>query len=82
MKKEETGNQKSWLDLMLLALSAAVLIVGVHQTYMNGFSNAYWLFMVSIALFLYHQIRKLKRRQEANQPKMNRRAKRYMDKNG
>ena len=82
MKKEQTDKQKGWLDLMLLALSAAALIVGVHQTYMNGFSDAYWIFMVSIAIFLYHQIRKLKRKQETNQPKLNRRAKRFMDKNG
>lgn len=73
---------KSWFDLMLLALTAAIMIVGVHQTYMNGFSNAYWIFMLSIAVFLYYQIRKLKRKQETNQPKLNRRAKRYMDKNG
>jgi 4-hydroxybenzoate polyprenyltransferase len=82
MKKEQTANQKSRFDLLLLALSAAVMIIGVHQTYMNGFSNAYWLFMLSIAIFLYHQIRKLKRKQEANQPKLNRRAKRFMNKNG
>ncbi len=82
MKKEQIKEQKGWFDMMLLAISAAVLIIGIHQTYMHGFSNAYWIFMLSIAVFLYHQIRKVKRKQGANQPKLNRRAKRYMNKNG
>ena len=83
MKKEQTDKQATnWFDMLLLALSAAVMIVGIHQTYLNGFGQAYWIFMVAIAVFLYYQIRKLKRKQEANQPKLNRRAKRFMDKNG
>ena len=82
MKKDQNKEQKGWFDMMLLAVSAAVLVVGIHQTYMNGFNNSYWIFMLSIAIFLYHQIRKVKRKQESSQPKLNRRAKRYMDKNG
>ena len=82
MTNEQTNEQSGWFDMMLLAVSAAVLIIGIHQTYMHGFSNAYWIFMLSIAVFLYHQIRKVKRKQGASQPKLNRRAKRYMNKNG
>lgn len=81
--KEQTEKQATnWFDMLLLALSAAVMIVGIHQTYINGFAQAYWIFMVAIAIFLYYQIRKVKRKQEDNQPKLNRRAKRFMNKNG
>lgn len=83
MMKEQTEKQATnWFDMLLLALSAAVMIVGIHQTYINGFTQAYWIFMVAIAIFLYYQIRKVKRKQEDNQPKLNRRAKRFMNKNG
>lgn len=83
MKKESSETTKNSLfDFILLIVSAAVMIVGIHQTYVNGFGSAYWIFMISIAVFLYYQIRKLKKKQEANQPKLNRRAKRYMSKNG
>jgi len=66
-------------NILLLFFSGAIMIIGIHQTIINGFENSYWIFMVSIALFLYYQIRKNKSKQEENTPKLNRRAKRYMD---
>lgn len=82
MKKEEKTSKRNLVDIIVLSLSAVSLIVGIHQTIYYGFGNAYWLFMISIALLLYQQIRKAKKKQEETQPKLNRRAKRYMDRNG
>ena len=79
---EEKTSKRNLVDIIVLALSVVALIVGVHQTIEYGFGNAYWLFMISVGLLLYQQIRKAKEKQEASQPKLNRRAKRYMDKNG
>lgn len=78
----EKTPKKNLIDIIVLSLSAVALIVGIHQTVYSGFGNAYWLYMISIALLLYHQIRKAKKKQEESQPKLNRRAKRYMDRNG
>jgi membrane protein implicated in regulation of membrane protease activity len=81
MKKEPT-TKRNLTDIIILSLSIVALIVGVHQTIYYGFGNAYYLYMISIALLLYQQIRRVKKKQEENQPKLNRRAKRYMDRNG
>jgi membrane protein implicated in regulation of membrane protease activity len=77
-----TTDKKRLVDIIILALSIVALIIGIHQTVYYGFSNAYYLFMISIGLLLYMQIRKSKKKQDENQPKLNRRAKRYMDRNG
>lgn len=78
---KENKPKTNLLNVLLLFASAAILIIGVHQTIVAGFGNSYWIFMVSIALFLYYQVRKNKQKQEENSPKLNRRAKRYMDRN-
>ena len=80
--KEEKSSKKNLVDIIVLALSAGFLIIGIHQTITVGFGQAYWLFMLSIGFLLYQQIRKVRRKQEDSQPKLNRRAKRYMDRNG
>jgi len=82
MKKEPTNPKRNLTDIIILSLSVATLIIAIHQTIYYGFAYAYWIYMISIALILYHQIRKAKKKQEENQPKLNRRAKRYMDRNG
>ena len=71
-----------WENIIVLSLSVVFLIIGIHQTITVSFGQAYWLFMISIAFLLYQQIRKARKKQEENQPKLNRRAKRYMDRNG
>lgn len=68
-------------NILLLFFSGGLIIIGVNETIKTGFANSYWIFMVSIALFLYYHIRKNKKKQEENKPQMNRRAKRYMDRN-
>ena len=80
--KEEKNSKRNLVDIIVLSLSVVFLIIGIHQTVTVGFGQAYWLFMLSIAALLYQQIRKAKKKQEDSQPKLNRRAKRYMDRNG
>ncbi len=69
------------INILLLFFSGGIIIIGINETINSGFENSYWIFMVSIALFLYYQIRKNKKKQEENKPPMNRRAKRYMNRN-
>lgn len=80
MKSEEKP-KSNLINILLLFLSAGLIIIGINETINEGFENSYWIFMISIALFLYYQIRKNKKKQEENSPPMNRRAKRYMDRN-
>lgn len=42
------------LDMILLSLSVAFIIMGIHQNMTVGFGSAYWLIMVScVFLFVY-----------------------------
>jgi hypothetical protein len=79
---EEKSSKRNLIDIIVLSLSIVAFIVAIHQTIYHGFANAYYIYMISIAFLLYQQIRKAKKKQDANQPKLNRRAKRYMDRNG
>lgn len=81
-KMKEEKSKKNLIDIIVLSLAAVFLIIGIHQTITVGFGQSYWLYMLSIGLLLYQQIRKARKKQEENQPKLNRRAKRYMDRNG
>ena len=78
----QSKSKRNLVEIIVFSLSIVAFIVAIHQTINYGFGAAYWLYMISIALLLYHQIRKAKKKQAENQPKLNRRAKRYMDKNG
>lgn len=81
MMKSKDKPKSNLVDILLLFVSGALIIIGVNETIFEGFENSYWIFMISIALFLYYQIRKNKKKQEENSPPMNRRAKRYMNRN-
>lgn len=50
------------LNTVILTLSAAIFIIGIHQTMKFGFAFSYWIFMFSIALFLWYNYRKQKNR--------------------
>ncbi len=78
----EKTPKRNLTDIIIFSLSIVAFIVAIHQTVYYGFGGAYWIYMISIALLLYHQIRKAKKKQTENQPKLNRRAKRFMDRNG
>ena len=41
---------------IVLSLSAAFLIIGIHQTITLGFEVSYWIFMLSISMFLFYRL--------------------------
>jgi hypothetical protein len=56
------------IDIILLSLAAGFFIIGVHQlvvitnneTLNVGLARSYWVFMLSVTLFLIFQLRKKK----------------------
>ena len=48
------------IETILLALSAAFLLIGIHQGMTFGVQNSYFFFMVSAGLFLWYTMRKRK----------------------
>lgn len=55
-------------ETILLALSAAFLIMGVHQGMKHGIQASYFFLMVSSGLFLWYTLRK-KKAEEVSKPK-------------
>lgn len=49
------------LDYSLFMLSIGFAVIGGHQTYLQGFMASYWLFMISVSLLLWYNVRKQKR---------------------
>jgi len=41
---------------IIFFLSLAFLIIGVHQTFVNGFQSSYWLFMLCLILFFTYRL--------------------------
>jgi Flp pilus assembly protein TadB len=50
-------------DTILISLSAALMIIGVHQSVLHGLQNSYFIFMMASALFLWYTLRKKNRLQ-------------------
>jgi hypothetical protein len=46
------------INVILLSLSIAFLIMGIHQIIMVGFGNAYWVLMLAIICFLLYGYQK------------------------
>ncbi len=53
------------LDALILSLSLALIIVGIHQTLVNGIGSSYAIFMFAVALLFWFQLR---RNQKQNPP--------------
>lgn len=47
-------------EAILLSLAAALLIIGIHQVMTAGIGDAYWILMLSSAVFLAYTYRKKK----------------------
>lgn len=41
---------------IVLSLSAAFLIIGIHQTITLGFEVSYWIFMLTISMYLFYRL--------------------------
>lgn len=56
-------------DALLLSLSLALIIVGIHQTVTRGVGESYAIFMFAVALLFWFQYRKTKKPDEPPLPK-------------
>ncbi len=64
------------IDIILLSLAAGFFIIGVHQLVVItnnvnlnvGLAQSYWVFMLSVTLFLTFQLRKKKREADEKAP--------------
>ena len=41
---------------IILSLAAAFLIIGIHQTITLGFEVSYWIFMLTISMYLLYRL--------------------------
>jgi hypothetical protein len=55
-------------EAILLSLSVGFFIIAVHQTFVLGITQSYWLFMVSVAMLLLNKLAKKKQDTKARQP--------------
>jgi hypothetical protein len=46
------------IDIVILSLAVAFLIIGIHQTMVLGFGQAYWALMLTFILFFVYSLRK------------------------
>jgi len=57
------------VDALLLSLSLALMIVGIHQTVTQGVEASYAIFMFAVALLFWFQYRKMQKTEEPPTPK-------------
>ena len=53
-------------EALLLATSAAFLLIGIHQSMTHGVQISYFFFMISAGLFLWYTLRKKRVETEAS----------------
>lgn len=46
------------IDVLILSLSVAFLIIGIHQIITVGLGGAYWIIMLSVTLLFVYNYRK------------------------
>lgn len=81
-------------NVIILSISAAFFIIAVHQTITLGFKVSYWIYMLSISLYLLNRLVKTRdsnktfkkkvkkpstKKKKKDKQQMNRRAKRFME---
>ena len=81
-------------NVIILSISAAFFIIAVHQTITLGFKVSYWIYMLSISLYLLSRLVKTRdfnksfkkkekkpstKKKKKDKQQMNRRAKRFME---
>ena len=72
--------------IIVLYISAAFLIIGIHQSITQGFEYSYWIFMITLSLYFLSRLLdqkdgKGKTKKEPKKSKVqkgNRQSKRYM----
>jgi hypothetical protein len=56
------------IDTILISLSIVFMLVGIHQTYLNGIAGSYIFFMTMLSLLALYQLRKLNKENKAKTP--------------
>jgi hypothetical protein len=46
------------IDVLLLSLSLALTVVGIHQTLVHGIGSSYAIFMFAVGLLFWFQLRR------------------------
>lgn len=59
------------IDALILSLSLALMIVGIHQTVTRGVDASYAIFMFAVALLFWFQYRRMQKPEEPPTPKKN-----------
>jgi hypothetical protein len=54
-------------DTVLISLSIGFMMMGIHQTYTNGFAGSYIFFMTMLTLLGIYQLRKLNAGKKVNE---------------
>jgi Flp pilus assembly protein TadB len=53
------------LDALLFSVALALIVVGVHQTMLNGIGFSYSIFMFAVGLLFWFQLRRNKARESS-----------------
>lgn len=56
------------IDTLLLSAMVAILMIGIHQIFIHGFAQSYWIFMILLFLFFLYNFRKNKREEKDKKP--------------
>ena len=46
------------IDVLIFSFSLALIVVGIHQTLVNGIGSAYAIFMFAVGLLFWFQLRR------------------------
>ncbi len=55
------------LDAIIFSVALALLVVGIHQTMVQGIGVSYSLFMFAVGLLFWFQLRRTKGREQQEQ---------------
>jgi len=59
------------LDAIIFSVSLALIVVGIHQTMINGIGFSYSLFMFAVGLLFWFQLRRNKARESSESQSKN-----------
>ena len=53
-------------DVLILSLSLALIVVGIHQTMIHGIGSSYAIFMFAVGLLFWFQLRRSSYQESSN----------------
>lgn len=58
-------------DVLILSLALALGVIGIHQSITVGIENSYFLFMLSVGMLFWFQLRRNKAIESEKSPPLN-----------